>query len=952
VKFSGKVVSLGIRFFAVALNAASVLAFDPDSLLPLDTWAGIPAHPAKVNSVTKADSEPILSLSGEWDFVTKPWPTGVAAAKCTEDEWWPTNDVRKLTVPGCWESQGVGEPGTTVPWACFWDCSPKPIHHFYGGYGWYRKTVTLPISWADRRIWLKIGGTMSEGLFYVNGTPVARNHPYCGASKFEITHLVKAGEPVTVICGVCNLRPTRRGCAASCNHWGGIYRDVELEATPKTFIDDAWVRGDFDKRRAEAHVEIGGEMEPLKGGKVRVTVEDETADATLPLSASCLQLNLALRSLRPWSPEQPNLYTAKVELVSADGTVVQKWLERFGVRKFEVRGNDLYLNDRPFFVRGAGYHFIYPLTGVTPTDREVLRTRIRKIREAGFNYVRMHTTCEIPEFFEVADEEGLMIQPELPYYQSYPADGFNFDPFRDVRELRDNYRRHPSFVVYSIGNEGSLGLPCMKALYRYIKKTDPDRLVLGQDGGPLMTPETTDFETAPMTVWPRGLVNPPRPFLAHEYLNLCVKTDSRLADRFTGVWQAPVSRRTRADWLKGFGLNLAAGDRLQDAQHALQKYWQKYGIEAARADPLCDGYSFWSLQDACSPQKGAYSGQALFDPFFGEKPCGATARSFAVFNAPSCVLFDDEPGCRHFETDPRIRGDHKPGRADMFVEYTNRIYVSGSDIHAKFLFAHYGQAAVTDAHLRWSLGSAGKCLAGGTKAMGTQALGHARVVFDETVRVPEVEAACKAVMAAAILDGAGREIATNAWDVWVYPKRSVTDGSDVAACGIAYACLSGRYTGLKPAAEASAAKIVIAPEGSKEASAAFERRQDAITYANCFGKPNICLGWWWMGSQMGMVFEKSPLLAGLPHEPFLAPLHFRIVREGTPLPVAGFRQEDLVVYGEGGEKCYLYLAMRTLPAGNRHVMVSGLDILSSTPEGTALLDDILTALRSGKQTNE
>ena len=92
---------------------------------------------------------------------------------------------------------------------------------------------------------------------------------------------------------------------------------------------------------------------------------------------------------------------------------------------------------------------------------------------------------------------------------------------------------------------------------------------------------------------------------------------------------------------------------------------------------------------------------------------------------------------------------------------------------------------------------------------------------------------------------------------------------------------------------------------------------------------------------MGMVFEKSPLLAGLPQEDFLSPLHFRMVKEGLPLPVAGFRGEDLVVYGEGGESCYLYLACRTLPGGNRHVLVAGLDILSDRPESAALLDGIV-----------
>ena len=52
------------------------------------------------------------------------------------------------------------------------------------------------------------------------------------------------------------------------NHWCGIPRALELEATPGAFIDDAWARGDFDARRAEAHVEVEG-LDASKPMKVR-----------------------------------------------------------------------------------------------------------------------------------------------------------------------------------------------------------------------------------------------------------------------------------------------------------------------------------------------------------------------------------------------------------------------------------------------------------------------------------------------------------------------------------------------------------------------------------------------------------------------------------------------------------------------------------------------------------
>ena len=50
--------------------------------------------------------------------------------------------------------------------------------------------------------------------------------------------------------------------------------------------------------------------------------------------------------------------------------------ERFGVRKLEVRGRDIYLNGRPFLWRGVGFHEIEPINGLHPADRAFYRDRI------------------------------------------------------------------------------------------------------------------------------------------------------------------------------------------------------------------------------------------------------------------------------------------------------------------------------------------------------------------------------------------------------------------------------------------------------------------------------------------------------------------------------------------------------------------------------------------------
>ena len=615
------------------------------------SWGGRTAHPAVVNPVMGYEEGSVVSLRGEWEFT--PFAgnlerNGIWKPFYKEKIW---SGTRPIQMPACWEAQGVGTPGMGDSWDQKRDHNAKPIRHKHVGSGWYRKTVKIPAAWKGKRVWLKIGGVKSMGWFWVNDRQVALVNNYCGTYKYDVTDLVTPGEDAKVVVQAKNDVPSRKGLFSAMHRWGGLYRDMEFEATPQTFIDDAWVRGLFDEKAAEVHVEIGGTACPQAAERrveddapyqLRVTIDGRVVEQTLKLTNS-QTLKLPLVDFRPWSPEHPNLYTARVDLV-ANGQVIHTRRERFGVRKFEVRGKEFYLNGKPFYVRGFGDDHVYPMTGLTPPDRDLHRAHLAKARAAGFNFVRLHTHTELPEYYEAADELGIMVQPELPYYSDMPTEGFEFDPRRDVTELYRHFRRHPSFAVYSMGNEGSFGPTLDARLHAYVKAMDPDRLKINQDcqSEKINPPEAADYLGGPIKPWPRGSFNPERPFVTHEYLNLCIKCDSRDEARYTGVWMPPATRKGRADWLAKFGLDHTWGDRLQDAQNALQRHYQQQGVEAARLDPYCDGHIFWTIVDVVVGQGNPcfYTAQGLFNPFWEPKRCGFSPEEFARFNSPSCILLD------------------------------------------------------------------------------------------------------------------------------------------------------------------------------------------------------------------------------------------------------------------------------------------------------------------------
>ena len=910
-----------VAFSVFAVLPASLAFAAAEPLKGDDQWAGIPRHPAVVNSVTYAKDDPnLISLRGEWDYVAYKHGTGWRQWGFPTTNDWPIAGT--LRIPGCWEAQGVGEPALGVPFLCQ-DQAPKDLRHFFRGEVWYRRLVEIPQRWTGKRIWIKTGGIRSCGWIWVNDHPVARVAGFCSAWKYDVTPFVKPGEKAKIVVIASNAFSPRNVQLNCANRWGGPWRDIELEATPSgRFIDDAWVRGDFDKCLAEANVEIAGKREEGRGNRLRVTVGDETKEIALRSTPtpSTYTLKIPLGNFRPWSPEHPNLYTAKVELVE-NGTVVQARYERFGVRKLEVRGKEFYLNGKPFFVRGFGDDSAYPIHGLTPADREFHLGHLKRARAAGFNFVRLHTHAELPEYFEAADEAGILVQPEMSYYMDNPEDDFAYDPLADVEEIWRTYRRHPSFGSYSGGNEGVVGPAAGKLVYEWIRTHDPDRLSIEQDGGMYLRPDfgegMSTHCTGPLKPWERGSFNP-RAFIAHEYLNLCVKFDWRSEPDYTGVILPPVTAAKRTDWLSRFGLSLDWGGRLQDAQHALQRFWQKQGVEHARMDPYCDGYCFWTIADVVvwNAKCDTYSAQGLFDQFWRPKRNGSTPEAFAVFNSPSALLLDTEgKGERTYRESSNYATFNNPWIVPDVIEGTNRVFVSGEAIPADFILAHYDHdLELEDAALEWSFADAGgKVFSSGRHPVGDQALGPARLLWRGTITAPEVAKPCRLTLRANVGPVA------NGWDFWVFPKRD--RGRRVLPDG-----------------------IVIADYGSPEMEKALADGKKVIALANQTGEANILLGWWRIGAQAGTAFLDHPLLAGLPREPYLCPLHFRMIKEGLKLPVAGVSEKDLVVVGEGGDACYLYLSKTQKPNGAVLVIVAGLDVTSPTPEGQSLLDGIVADL--------
>ncbi|MEN6536104.1 MAG: sugar-binding domain-containing protein, partial [Bryobacteraceae bacterium] len=836
--------------------------------------------------------------------------------------------------------QGIGEPGPSRPTHI--EQYVIPMRHRFTGSVWCRRSFRVPPEWKGKQVWLKIGGVNSQGWFWVNDHYVGTLDSFCGSFKFLLNPFLAEGSN-TIVVRVSNKVISRKGLMNWLHQFGGLYRSVELEATAPVRIEDVWAKSDFDNRRANFQVTLMAPPFQNISGDYRVTVRVSTPDgrsagqAELPVSkiedtGTQINIPVTLDPFRPWSPETPNLYRVDVTLTHG-GQAIDGWAERFGVRKLERRGPDIYLNNRRYFLRGFGDDYVYPLTIASPASREEHRKHLEIARSYGFNYVRLHTHVEVPEYFEAAEEAGIMIQAEMPYEGSRPAtfgvtEPGIYAPLDYLHELVRHYRRYTSLATYSLGNEGMHALEVREPLYQLAKILDPSRFVMHQDGvDTLSNPSSRAIRAnyEGISDLRGGAINVPlapeetqgsMPVILHEYLNLSGPPDPRLEPLFTGAQVPPYNLKEEKDNAEKIGIGWKLAERCIQGGHEMQSVFQKLGLEHARALPELDGYDYWTLVDV-----NALVPQGLLDMFW--QPKRSRPAYFRQFNGPTVLLLPD-----------------------LAFDGTDRVYTAGTRVSQRVACSNYSEQAIGATRVLWTLSTDGRTVAQGRLENVQIAQGTVSQLGKIEFVTPRVNHPTAAVLRVEI-EGKGVE---NEWKFYIFPDASSrSELQKVSATDEVRRKLSTAYPSLG---------VVSAQPGPSDVLITEQLDADALRYLQSGARvvlvslsgfspvqPGLRLGWWWSGNQRGTALAESRVYGDFPVEegmPFFALR--RIFRETMLLDSKWQNRVDplLVTLGKDG---YLLSVFQT-KVGSGKLLASGLDLLSDKPEARHLLDQFVRYAQS------
>lgn len=417
------------------------------------------------------------------------WALPAAAASMRLDEGWrfhlgdlPGAERAELD-DRSWERVGLphaariealvtGAPGTpTAQWQ---------------GICWYRLPLRVSAGAAGQTVLLRFDGAMNVADVWLDGQHVARHPGGFLPFVIDVSDRVRAGGEVMLAVRLDNRddavtgpKPLRQ---LDFNMYHGLYRYVHLLVKDRLHITDplladrpasggvfityprvsarsAAVRAQTHVRNDHAvarRVRVRTTVLSLGGQPVAQAVSD--ARTLRPGDDADVVQELEVREPSLWSPASPNLYVVRSEIVS-DGRVADVEHTRIGIRRIDITRDGFRINGERSFLRGTNRHQEHPYVGFAVPEAAQYRDAHR-IKEAGFDYIRLSHYPHAPAFMDACDELGIVVMDCIPGWQYFGADpAFAELQYRNVRDLIRRDRNHPSVVLWEVSlNETEMPL--------------------------------------------------------------------------------------------------------------------------------------------------------------------------------------------------------------------------------------------------------------------------------------------------------------------------------------------------------------------------------------------------------------------------------------------------------------------------------------------------------------
>ena len=386
-----------------------------------------------------------MTLTDNWQFShdKQSWETVSVphdwAIRGPFDKKW---DLQKVAIEQNGEKEATEKSGRSgaLPWI---------------GEGHYKRKFTIPSGFSGYAE-LVFDGAMAEPTVTVNGQKAGYWAYGYNTFRLDVTPYVKTGTNLLEV-DLKNMEESSRWYPGA-----GIYRPVTLVLTGKQHLDrwGTYFRTlSIDGEKAEVEVTAKG----IGGNAVEVSLLNEKGHVVVSahndldkdgLACTTMEINKPLL----WSPEQPNLYRLRVQLME-NGKTIDEIEEKVGIRTICVsKENGFQLNGKTRKFKGVCLHHDLGPLGAAVNKAALIR-QIKTMKAMGCDAIRTSHNMPSQMQMQVCDSLGMMVMAESFDMWVYPKCKNGYARFfkewsdRDIENLVLANRNHPAIVMWSIGNE-------------------------------------------------------------------------------------------------------------------------------------------------------------------------------------------------------------------------------------------------------------------------------------------------------------------------------------------------------------------------------------------------------------------------------------------------------------------------------------------------------------------
>ena len=416
-----------------------------------------------------------LNLNGTWDFEFDSLNIGL-------DKNWQNGNTpfsKKINVP--------------FPWG-----APLSGVKDESDYAWYKKTINIPKTWSNQRIFVTIGASDWETTIWLDGVLLGTHHGGYTPFSFELTNNVKHSTPQTLVIRVDDKRRdfTLYGKQGYGNA-RGLWQTIYLEARGSNYMESIHFTPDIDKNTVKGEIILSNELKSDAEISVRIKTPDAETVSKYPISANKdkATFELPIPNPRLWTLEDPFLYETQITI---GDDVVKTY---FGMRKISVVNLPntsipyIALNNKPIYLQLTLDQSYHPEGYYTfPTD-EFMKNEIKLCKDIGLNGIRTHIKVDVPRKLYWADKLGLLVMSDLPNSWGEPNEKAQAESEATLRDMIKRDYNHPAIFSWITFNETwgltteviqngkkiNAYLPTTQnwvaSMYHLAKSLDPTRLV-------------------------------------------------------------------------------------------------------------------------------------------------------------------------------------------------------------------------------------------------------------------------------------------------------------------------------------------------------------------------------------------------------------------------------------------------------------------------------------------